>query len=307
MRTVLGTEPPEAPLHGVDGLQAELVLQEVVFALQLPEVVIAVFGLYAVVGQQSGLSHEEGFDLELRIAVLAHSGRVDAQGPLLEGLGVGAETEVTGQRDEEGALPIATRLLQIAFDAVHLGFEALYRQTAHPGVYGEGVDVGNDAVAGRIGFFGAQFEIIGHYLRGHDQFDLGRTLAVSGARLSVDLPHDMQNHVVVGRVGFVLVAEPVGSPFVNLDIAGPQHAVYPDFGVEEVRPGVYEIVYTGVYDFDMLPLVAGEGAAAVLLVLPDVMEYVFHLFFHVGETDKSRAFSLFGQVSLLLFFIFSAV
>ena len=65
---------------------------------------------------------------------------------------------------------------------------------------------------------------------------------------------------------------------------------------------MYKVVYTGVYDFDVLPLVAGKGAAAVLLVLPDVMEYVFHLFFHVGETDKSRAFSLFWQVSVLLFF-----
>ena len=114
---------------------------------------------------------------------------------------------------------------------------------------------------------------------------------------SLEIRDVMTEHVLLP------VAEPVGCQLVDFHVAGPQHAVYSHLGIEKVRPGVDEVVYAGIDHFDARPLVAEEGRLAVEAVLPYVMEHVFHLFFHIGETDKGRASSLNFQGCLPLSFL----
>ena len=271
--------------------------------MQSAEIVIALAGLQPLVVQQPGLSHEECLHLKIRVAVFPDVRGLDGEGPLLESISIGAETKIAGQGDEEGSFPIAPGALQIVFDALHLRFEPFHRQPAHPAVDGQGCYLGNDAITGRIGFLGPQLAVVGHQLRRHLQGDLGRQLAVGGTCRRIDHPHHMEYHVVVSGVVLMPVAEPVGGQLVNFHVAGPQHAVYPHLGIEKVRPGVDEVVYAGIDHFDARPLVAEEGRLAVEAVLPYVMEHVFHLFFHIGETDKGRASSLNFQGCLPLSFL----
>lgn len=69
---ILGAQTAKLPRIADEGLQAELVTQKGVFVLQPGKVVVDAVGGKGLGVEQSGLSHEEGFNLKGIVAVLAN-------------------------------------------------------------------------------------------------------------------------------------------------------------------------------------------------------------------------------------------
>lgn len=173
------------------GGEAELVLQKCVLRLETHIIAVATLGLDEGVVEQSGLAHKEGFDLEHVVAVLAYLLRVDGEGPLLKGLGIGAEPEIARKGDEKGALPVAARAVQILLHTVGFALEPLYREATEPIMYGEGRHMGYDAVAGRIGFLIYQCLIVVLQIVGHAEHHLWQLLAVGCVHLGIGCRHNV--------------------------------------------------------------------------------------------------------------------
>ena len=280
---VLRPQAAKLPHLRADGLQAKLMPQEGIFRLQAAEMVVAPLLRHQFVGQQPGLTEEERLHLEGIVAVLAHVLRVDGEGPLLEGIGVGAESEVAGKGDEERPLPVASRASQIVGRSDRLLLKAFHREAAQPRAHGDGREVGHDAVAGRIGFLRQQFAVAGLDGGRNLYAHLRRPLPVGRDGLGIDIGDNVENHVVVSRIHVVMVAKPVGGAGVNLHVARPQRAVDAHLGIEEVGAGL-QVVHARVDHLHRLPLRCGErdGPAGPQPVLPNVVEQEFHVVVRVG-------------------------
>ena len=221
---ILGPQTAKLPRIADEGLQAELVTQKGVFVLQPGKVVVDAVGGKGLGVEQSGLSHEEGFDLKGIIAVLANGLGVDGQGPLFKGLCVGSEAKVSGKGYEEHAFPVAIGEAEVTLNALCFFFESFNGEAVHPGMYMKGLKVWNDAITGGIGFFVGEFVIIVQNVFGHFHADLRQCFSVGGLHFAVYLSDDVEYHVVVGGIGFVVMPVPVGGAFVYFDIACPYHS-----------------------------------------------------------------------------------
>ena len=67
----------------------------------------------------------------------------------------------------------------------------------------------------------------------------------------------MENDIVVGRIGFMVMAEPVRRAGVNLHIARPKRSVDTHLGIEKVRPGL-QVVHTRVHHLHRMTVGGGK-------------------------------------------------
>ena len=81
--------------------------QEAVFVGQAAEVIILPLLGRGLRIEQTGLSEEEGFDLEGVVAMLTDGAERYVERPALKGFGIDAKTEIARQRYEASALPVA--------------------------------------------------------------------------------------------------------------------------------------------------------------------------------------------------------
>ena len=204
------------------------------------------------------------------VAVFGNGARRELEGPVFEGIGVGAEAEVACEGHEERALPVALRLLEVGQDAVRLGFQSLDGQRVQPAVRRQCRHVGYHAVAGRVGFLGQQFGIVLAHRFGHLQYQLRQGASVLRLHRHVRASHHVEHHVVVGFVRVVVVAIPVGGSIVNFHVAHPERAADFDFRIKEVGPLV-PIVQSRVDDVHLLSVCSGQRAEGEELVFPHVM------------------------------------
>ena len=107
------------------GRQAKLVAQEAVFVGQAAEVIVLPLLGRGLRIEQTGLSEEEGFDLEGVVAMLADGAERYIERPALKGLSVDAKAKVARQGDETTALPIAIGQSQIVVNTRLLLLQAL--------------------------------------------------------------------------------------------------------------------------------------------------------------------------------------
>ena len=90
----------------------------------------------------------------------------------------------------------------------------------------------------------------------------------------VDTDH-VENHTVVCTVGGMAVAPPVGSPHMQLHVAGPHPVAYSHLGVEEIRPRP-GIGQAGVEHIDTQPVDRPHHRGRPQAVVP----YIVHQFLH---------------------------
>ena len=265
---VLRAQPHQPPARGVHRREREFAFQEIVFSLQEAEILVLAV-LRPV--QEPGLPDEEGFHLQEVVAVLADGLRLDAQGPLLKGVGIRAEPEAPREGDERGAFPVAARALQVLADAQRLFFEPFHGERTQVAVRVDGGDGRDYFVAGRVFLFLQKLLIVLGDVRRHGQYKLRQRAPVGRSGLCAVCTHDVQDCVVVGRVEVVAVGKPVGGFLVDFHVARPQRAADFDFGVEEVGAGV-AVVQSRVDDVYGLAVGSGERRAWPKLLLPNVMQ-----------------------------------
>ena len=99
--------------------------QEAVFVGQAAEVIILPLLGRGLRIEQTGLSEEEGFDLEGIVAMLADGAQGYVERPAFKGLSVDTKAKVARQGDETTALPIAIGQSQIVVDTRLLLLQAL--------------------------------------------------------------------------------------------------------------------------------------------------------------------------------------
>ena len=191
-------------------------------------------------------------------------------------------------------MPVARGALQPIVNAERLALQTFGGQCRHPFRHHLRRHLRYDAVARRIMLFGEEFLIVVPDMLRHGNFHLRRAVAIFGSDGTVLPLHDVQNHIVVGRVGVMVVAIPVRGKRVNLNVSHPVFAVDAHLSVEEVRPRL-KVVRPGLADateavFAAVYLDGGIVAASALIhrllldaereeaVLPDVVEEFFHDF-----------------------------
>ena len=85
----------------------------------------------------------------------------------------------------------------------------------------------------------------------------------------------MQYHRIVGGIGIMAMAEPVGSAHMDFHISHPGLAIDFHSGVEKVGPGI-GVEYPLVHDADATAVDSGLTAAETEAVLPYELHQLLH-------------------------------
>ena len=194
----------------------------------------------------------------------------------LEGLAVEAESESSRQGDVSRSLPVARGGVDYLQHALGLAVDALHGQRGEPVGAVDGGEIGDGVAAGEraagveehlVATAGSVGGAADHCLRYHR--------AVGAPDLHVALLHHMEYHRVVGRVGVVVVAQPVGGAHMDLDVAHPGLAVDFDGSVEEVGPGV-GVEFALVHDGEPPSVHGGHAGPDGQAVVPNELHQSFH-------------------------------
>ena len=105
-------------------------------------------------------------------------------------------------------------------------------------------------------------------------------VAVLKGERGIVLEHHMQHHIIVGVVGAVVVAVPVGRLHMHFDIAHPQGVADADVGVYEIGARI-TIERPWAFHNDRHPIYCAK-LPLQQLVLPDILKEVF-VHFHGME------------------------
>ena len=123
----------------------------------------------------------------------------------------------------------------------------------------------------------------------------------------------MENHAVIGRVGIVVVAEPVGCTHMDFDISHPHFAVDFNFGVEKIGTGI-GVKHSGVDNPDALAIDGCEPLRLPQAVLPHILHQFFHgqriklpiKLVNIEKTSNKTAEKS-GYMSIMLCFAHSSI
>ena len=160
-------------------------------------------------------------------------------------------------------------------------FKPFGRQCVHPGVYREGLYLGDDAIARGISVFGKEFGIVLRNVRRNAHHQLRQGGAVFCSDGTVLAFHHVEHHVVVGGVAVVAVPVPVGCQTVDFYIPHPVCFANADLCVEEVGSSV-QVVQSRIDDFDGSSVCGMQLSGRKDAMLPYVMQEFFHVIFHHG-------------------------
>ena len=141
--------------------------------------------------------------------------------PLLKSFTIDAEAIVTCQRGEVGLFPRTVGLTHPLLNGDGLLLQALRLKGCHPRVDGQPCQVGNDAVAGRVGVRLQQFLVVVLNRRRNGQTQLWQEVALGSLNVTVGLTNHVKHHIVVVGIAVVPVQIPVAGFVVNLNIAHP--------------------------------------------------------------------------------------
>ena len=137
------------------------------------------------------------------------------------------ETKIVCQGDIESLRPVVLGDLQEALDGLRLAAPTLFEQRGTPAI-GEHIGLVDKLLAARdSGKSIVHLMGIGNELRkvvlvlGITQYALGDMFATRIDGRFVVLANDMQDDIVVGRIGVMVMATPVGRTHMDLHIAHP--------------------------------------------------------------------------------------
>ena len=262
------------------GRQAKLVAQEAVFVGQAAEVIVLPLLGRGLRIEQTGLSEEEGFDLEGVVAMLADGAERYVERPAFKGLSVDAKAKVARQGDETTALPIAIGQSQIVVDARLLLFQALGGQGGQPRGALQRRQIGQDAEARRIFFFCKEGGIIGLHVSRHLELELRNALAVLRQRESVRLTHNVKHDIIIMRIAIVAVVKPIRGAVVDLHIAGPIGGTNLHFRIEEIG-AIMGIGKANVDYFNALAALRRQRTQGKEAMTPYVVKQLLHKGVHI--------------------------
>lgn len=227
-------------------------------------------------GYKTGLTEHEGFYRCQLVAMAVEEFQRELPREYFHGFAVEPETEGAGEGDERGGFPVAGGIVDETADTLALHVKTLGAERRKPvgmvdvGQRGDGGTAGkrrpgvvNQQVAAARSLGGATH----YHLR--NQFTAG---AVDGR--VVDL-HYMQYHRIVGGIGIMAMAEPVGSAHMDFHISHPGLAIDFHSGVEKVGPGI-GVEYPLVHDADATAVDSGLTAAETEAVLPYELHQLLH-------------------------------
>ena len=280
MRKVLGAQAEESPQLVIHRLHRELMGQIEVFVSQAREVAIIECILLIAFGdgmelQEPCLTQEDGLHLEEVVTVMIHGSERQIHSPLLEGIAIDAETVVACQGDEVSVLPVAIAAAHSLLDGFRLLRESLGLQGTHPAVDGELGERWDNLIARGILVDGQQLLIVLIHVVGDGELHLDEALALRVLGIHIQFAAYVEDDVVIAFVLVVAMHIPVARLVVYLHVAHPQGAANLDFGIEEVGACI-AIVQARVDDFHLLMDVGGELGEWEELVLPHVMQELFH-------------------------------
>ena len=180
---------------------------------------------------------------------MGDSGEGDMCRPLLKGVPVDAEAEVTGKGHEIGILPWVVHPVGTLFYCLSFLFQPFCLQCRHPWVDGQCRQVGDNLVTGWI-LVGTQQFLVVLPDRGRDfQLHLWDVLSFCVCHLAIRVACDMQHDIVVSLVFVMSMQIPVARLVVNLHVTHPECLVDFHFSIEEIRSTVV-IMQSGVNHLD---------------------------------------------------------
>ncbi len=210
-----------------------------------------------------------------RVAVLRHETQRSAPSETLESVVVDAEAEISRQGNVAHIFPTAAERFEQFFSLVGFALEALEGESLNP--LGDG-DVGSRCNFGAAHELRRRLdELAVALVEMHRAVHLAlrNHLAVAAHHRSVVFIDYMENHAVIGRVGIVVVAEPVGCTHMDFDISHPHFAVDFNFGVEKIGTGI-GVKHSGVDNPDALAIDGCEPLRLPQAVLPHILHQFFH-------------------------------
>lgn len=274
---VLRTKPKELPGTGRDGREGEFMTEITVLLLQSEVVVILhPCALWRRVFEQTCLTEEDGFNLKQVVAMLAHRHHGDGTCPPLESVAIDAKAETAGKGDKEGVFPVLIKALTPLHDLTGALLETLEGEGGHPVVYlKEGQSPYHLSTTG-TGIVVAEGSIVLTHRSGYGELQLRNGLSVRIIERLVDVSRHMQDDIIIGRVGVVVVSKPVAAPEVQLHVAHPFRAVQFNLCPREVRTCI-GVVNAGAEHLEQTPVGGTKLAQGEKLVHPCVMQELFHV------------------------------
>ena len=209
--------------------EGELLTKIMVFALQTQVVIFLVVNI-----EESRLSEENGFYLEEVVAMLADSHHWDGVCPLLEGVAIDTKAEVACQGDKEGVFPILVEAFTALHDLTGAFLKAFESEGGHPVVYQKGGEMSQHIATTGSAVVLAEFRKVLPHVGRHVELQLRNLLTIGIEEGLVDVGGDMEDDVLIGGVGVVVVVEPVAGLQMQFHIAHP-------FGAVELNLRPYEI------------------------------------------------------------------